>query len=50
MDSRRRVFSGLLRRMLVLRDDVCVTPWCGAPVAHADHATPVREGGVDRVA
>ena len=25
MDSRRRVFTGLLRRMLVLRDDVCVT-------------------------
>ena len=46
MDSRRRVFSGLLRRMLVLRDDVCVTPWCGAPVVHADHAVPVRRGGV----
>jgi hypothetical protein len=45
MDSRRRVFSGLLRRMLVLRDDVCVTPWCGAPVVHADHAVAVREGG-----
>jgi hypothetical protein len=45
MDSRRRVFAGLLRRMLVLRDDVCVTPWCGAPVVHADHAVAVREGG-----
>ena len=45
MDSRRRVFGGLLRRMLVLRDDVCCTPWCGAPIVHADHTTAVREGG-----
>lgn len=45
MDSRRRLFTGLLRRMLVLRDDVCSTPWCGVAIAHADHATAVREGG-----
>ena len=45
MDSRRRLFGGLLRRMLVLRDDVCTTPWCEAPIAHADHTTPAREGG-----
>ena len=45
MDSRRRLFGGLLRRMLVLRDDVCTTPWCEAPIVHADHAHPLREGG-----
>jgi hypothetical protein len=45
MDSRRRLFGGLLRRMLVLRDDVCTTPWCQAPIVHADHTTPVREDG-----
>ena len=45
MDSRRRVFTGLLRRMLVLRDDLCTTPYCGAAIAHADHAIPFREGG-----
>ena len=45
MDSRRRLFGGMLRRMLVLRDDVCTTPWCEAPIVHADHATPVREHG-----
>lgn len=45
MDSRRRIFGGLLRRMLVLRDDVCVTPWCDAPVVHADHTHPVHAGG-----
>lgn len=45
MDSRRRTFGGLLRRMVVFRDDVCRTPWCDAPIRHADHATPVAEGG-----
>ena len=45
MDSRRRLFGGLLRRMLVLRDDVCTTPWCEAPIVHADHTTPARDGG-----
>ena len=45
MDSRRRVFTGLLRRLLVLRDDVCATPWCDGVIAHADHARPVRDGG-----
>ena len=45
MDSRRRVFGGMLRRMLVLRDDVCTTPWCEAPIVHADHATAVHDYG-----
>ena len=31
--------------MLVLRDDVCTTPWCEAPIVHADHTTPARDGG-----
>lgn len=45
MDSTRRVFTGLLRRMLILRDDVCTTPWCEAPIVHADHVHPARDGG-----
>ena len=45
MDSRRRVFTGLLRRMLILRDDVCTTPWCNAPILHADHTHPAHGGG-----
>ena len=45
MDSRRRTFGGLLRRMVVFRDDVCRTPWCDAPIKHADHVTPVAGGG-----
>lgn len=45
MDSRRRLFSGLLRRMIILRDDTCRTPWCDAPIRDADHATPHASGG-----
>ena len=45
MDSRRRLFTGLLRQMLVLRDDVCATPFCEGRIVHADHAHPARDGG-----
>lgn len=45
MDSRRRRFEGHLRRMVVLRDDTCRTPWCDAPIRHADHGAPHRAGG-----
>ncbi len=36
-DSRRRTFSHSVRQFLVARDRVCRTPWCGAPIRHADH-------------
>ena len=45
MDSRRREFGGALRKLIVLRDQVCRTPWCDAPVRHADHVVPADEGG-----
>jgi hypothetical protein len=45
MDSRRRLFCGELRRFVVLRDDLCRTPWCDAPIRHADHPLPVAVGG-----
>lgn len=45
MDARKRDFSGRLREMIVFRDDVCRTPWCDAPIRHADHAEPVAAGG-----
>jgi hypothetical protein len=45
MESSRREFGGSLRRMLVLRDDTCRTPWCDAPIRHADHAHPHADGG-----
>ncbi|MEO7979965.1 MAG: DUF222 domain-containing protein, partial [Sporichthyaceae bacterium] len=45
MESRRRAFPLSLRRFLVVRDQVCRTSWCGAPVRHADHVVPDVEGG-----
>ena len=45
MDSRRRTFDGELRQFLVLRDQVCRTPWCDAPIRHADHPVRASDGG-----
>jgi hypothetical protein len=45
MDSKRREFSGVLRQMVIVRDDMCRTPWCEAHIKHIDHATPHRSGG-----
>jgi hypothetical protein len=49
MESRGRRFEGALRDFLVLRDQVCRTPWCGAPIRHADHVMPVADGGATHV-
>ena len=45
MESRRRVFTGSLRRFVVIRDEVCRTPWCGAPIRHVDHPRRAADGG-----
>ena len=45
MDSRRRVFAGLLRRFITIRDQRCRTPWCDAPIRHVDHPTRHADGG-----
>ena len=45
MDSRRRGFDGKLRQFLVTRDQTCRTPWCEAPIRHADHITPAADHG-----
>ncbi|HEX5967753.1 MAG TPA: DUF222 domain-containing protein [Intrasporangium sp.] len=45
MESTRRLFPAGLRRYLVARDGVCRTPWCDAPVRHADHVRPHALGG-----
>ncbi len=45
LDSRRRFFAGPLRTLLIARDQTCRTPWCDAPIRHADHVTAVAEGG-----
>jgi hypothetical protein len=45
MDSRRREFPAALRRFFVIRDEVCRTPWCDAPIRHADHVRRAADGG-----
>jgi hypothetical protein len=45
MESKRRLFPPGLRRYLVARDGVCRTPWCDAPIRHADHVVAWAEGG-----
>jgi hypothetical protein len=45
MESTRRLFPAALRRFVVARDGTCRTPWCDAPIAHADHVRPHASGG-----
>ena len=47
LDSRRRLFPEGLKRFLGLRDKTCRTPWCDAPIRHADHVRPAGRGGPD---
>jgi hypothetical protein len=46
MDSRARLFPEGMRRFIALRDDVCRTPWCGAPIRNFDHVVPFARGGL----
>ncbi|WP_052307949.1 HNH endonuclease [Nakamurella multipartita] len=45
-DARKRDFPEVARTFLTLRDQLCRTPWCGAPIRHVDHAVAVAKGGV----
>jgi 5-methylcytosine-specific restriction endonuclease McrA len=45
VDSRRRTFDGTMRRLLIARDQFCRTPWCDAPIRHADHVVAVEDDG-----
>lgn len=44
-DAHGRRFLGALARFIRLRDQVCRTIWCDAPVRHLDHAVEHRQGG-----
>jgi hypothetical protein len=50
MDSQSRCFTPNQRRFLLLRDQICRTSWCDAPIRHADHITPVDQDGPTTVA
>lgn len=45
MDTRRRLFSGTLRRFVVARDQECAMPYCGAMIRAVDHLDRARDGG-----
>jgi hypothetical protein len=45
LESRRRTFPTALRSFLVARDEVCRTPWCDAPIRHADHVVRAADDG-----
>jgi hypothetical protein len=50
MESRARLFTPNMRRFVASRDQLCRTPWCGAPIRHADHVRPVHAGGPTSIA
>lgn len=45
MDSKSRKFPDGLRKMVRLRDGICKTPYCDAPIRQIDHIKPHRNGG-----
>jgi hypothetical protein len=45
METRQRLFPQSMKNFIVARDETCRTPWCNAPIRHADHIIPARLGG-----
>ena len=45
MDSTRRLVPQGMATFLRHRDRICRTPWCDAPVRHADHVEAAADGG-----
>jgi hypothetical protein len=43
LDSPHRCARGLLRHLVILRDQRCRVPWCTAPIRHVDHVQPHRD-------
>ncbi len=50
MESNARLFPKPLAHLIELRDQHCRTPWCDAPVRHADHAVASNDGGASSAA
>jgi hypothetical protein len=48
MDGRGRRFRGSLARFIRLRDRICRTPWCDAPIRHVDHVRRHADDGPTR--
>jgi len=45
LESRARCFPDGLAALIQVRDQVCRTPWCDAPIRHTDHVVAVEAGG-----
>lgn len=45
LDSQTRCFPAGLARLIRLRDQICRTPWCDAPIRHTDHVVPAEVEG-----
>ncbi|MGH3361409.1 MAG: DUF222 domain-containing protein [Nocardioides sp.] len=45
MESGSRAFPATLAEFIELRDQRCRTPWCDAPIRHADHVQAAADGG-----
>jgi hypothetical protein len=45
MESKSRTFPAGLRRWLEIRDQLCRTPYCDAPIRHGDHIVEHATGG-----
>ena len=43
-DKKARLFPRRLRETLIARDQTCRTPWCDAPIRHADHISGYANG------
>ena len=49
METRARLFTDRQRDYLRHRDQLGATPYCGAPIRHADHTVPAVRGGPTRL-
>ena len=45
LESQARRFPGGVRKMVLLRDNSCRTPFCEAPIVDTDHIVPHRDVG-----
>ena len=45
MDASTRCFTGALAALIRIRDQLCRTPWCNAPIRHLDHPDPAAADG-----
>ncbi len=48
-DAKRRVFNHSMRQYLIARDRTCRTPFCDAPIRHADHITAHHHDGATMI-